>query len=110
MTGGPHLSLLFDLRDRSISLRIRSRCTPIHWHLLQKQQQDLAPQHATEVRSRLKTTSFSRDAFLTLRGDQTLARRMERHCRNAGPLAAFLESHPKIERVHYPGLASHPSA
>ena len=48
------------------------------------------------------------DAFLTLRGIKTLALRMERHCGNAMHIAAWLQSHPKIERVIYPGLASHP--
>jgi len=48
------------------------------------------------------------DAFLTLRGIKTLALRMERHCANATAVAQFLERHPKVERVYYPGLASHP--
>ena len=48
------------------------------------------------------------DSFLALRGLKTLALRMERHCANAQAVAAFLEGHPKIERVYYPGLASHP--
>ena len=48
------------------------------------------------------------DAFLTLRGIKTLAVRMERHCGNAMHVAAWLEKHPKVERVIYPGLASHP--
>jgi len=48
------------------------------------------------------------DAFLTLRGIKTLAVRMERHCGNAMHIAAFLEKHAKVERVIYPGLASHP--
>ncbi|MFF7709963.1 aminotransferase class I/II-fold pyridoxal phosphate-dependent enzyme [Pseudomonas sp. NPDC007930] len=48
------------------------------------------------------------DAFLTLRGVKTLALRMERHCSNALALAQWLEQHPKVARVHYPGLASHP--
>jgi cystathionine gamma-lyase len=48
------------------------------------------------------------DSFLTLRGIKTLALRMERHCANALAIAQFLESHPKVERVIYPGLASHP--
>jgi len=48
------------------------------------------------------------DAFLTLRGIKTLAVRMERHCGNAMRIAAFLEKHPRVERVIYPGLASHP--
>jgi cystathionine gamma-lyase len=48
------------------------------------------------------------DAFLALRGLKTLALRMERHCANAMAVAQFLERHPKVERVYYPGLASHP--
>jgi len=48
------------------------------------------------------------DAFLTLRGIKTLALRMERHCGNAMHVAAFLEKHPKVQRVIYPGLATHP--
>jgi cystathionine gamma-lyase len=48
------------------------------------------------------------DSFLTLRGIKTLALRMERHCANAFAVARFLEQHPQVERVYYPGLASHP--
>lgn len=48
------------------------------------------------------------DSFLALRGLKTLALRMERHCANALALAAWLEAHPRVERVLYPGLASHP--
>jgi cystathionine gamma-lyase len=48
------------------------------------------------------------DSFLALRGLKTLALRMQRHCENALELAAFLERHGKVRRVHYPGLASHP--
>ena len=48
------------------------------------------------------------DCFLTLRGIKTLAVRMERHCGNAMHIAAWLEKHPKVQKVIYPGLASHP--
>jgi cystathionine gamma-lyase len=48
------------------------------------------------------------DSFLALRGVKTLALRMQRHCENALELAKFLERHPRIARVHYPGLESHP--
>jgi cystathionine gamma-lyase len=48
------------------------------------------------------------DSFLTLRGIKTLALRMERHCSNALAIAQFLEAHPKVARVIYPGLPSHP--
>lgn len=48
------------------------------------------------------------DCWLVLRGIKTLGVRMRQHAANAGELAAWLESHPKIERVIYPGLSSHP--
>jgi len=48
------------------------------------------------------------DSYLALRGVKTLALRMQRHCDNALDLANWLEAHPKMARVHYPGLASHP--
>jgi cystathionine gamma-lyase len=48
------------------------------------------------------------DSFLALRGVKTLALRMERHCNNALALARWLESQPKVARVRYPGLPSHP--
>lgn len=48
------------------------------------------------------------DSFLALRGVKTLAIRMEHHCKNALELAQWLEKHPKVARVIYPGLPSHP--
>ena len=48
------------------------------------------------------------DSFLALRGVKTLHIRMERHASNAMAVAKFLENHPKIEKVTYPGLPSHP--
>jgi cystathionine gamma-lyase len=48
------------------------------------------------------------DSFLALRGLKTLALRMERHCASAQKIAEFLEGHPRVEAVIYPGLASHP--
>lgn len=48
------------------------------------------------------------DAWLTNIGLKTFELRMERHCANAAALARFLESHPAVERVYYPGLESHP--
>jgi cystathionine beta-lyase/cystathionine gamma-synthase len=47
-------------------------------------------------------------AWLTLRGLKTLPLRMAQHCRNAAAVAAWLAEHPKIARVNYPGLPSHP--
>ena len=48
------------------------------------------------------------DSFLALRGLKTLDVRMERHCSSAMKIATWLESHDSVERVIYPGLASHP--
>jgi cystathionine beta-lyase/cystathionine gamma-synthase len=48
------------------------------------------------------------DSWLALRGLRTLPTRMKQHCENAMQLATFLSTHPLIERVHYPGLSSHP--
>jgi len=47
-------------------------------------------------------------AYLLIRGMKTLNVRVERQCKNAMAVAKFLERHPKVARVHYPGLASHP--
>ena len=47
------------------------------------------------------------DSYLTLRGVKTLAIRMQQHCRNAQRIAEWLDVHPKVERVVYPGLTSH---
>lgn len=48
------------------------------------------------------------DSFLVLRSLKTLALRMERHCENALRIAEWLEAHPRVARVSYPGLPSHP--
>jgi cystathionine beta-lyase/cystathionine gamma-synthase len=48
------------------------------------------------------------DAWLTLRGIKTLEVRMQRHLANAQRIAEYLSSHPKVRRVYYPGLPTHP--
>jgi cystathionine gamma-synthase len=48
------------------------------------------------------------DCYLALRGLKTLAIRMQAHCRGARAVAAFLDGHPRVSRVYYPGLPSHP--
>ncbi|WP_299669922.1 cystathionine gamma-synthase [uncultured Polaribacter sp.] len=49
------------------------------------------------------------DSFLALRGIKTLHIRMQRHCENGRAVANFLENHPKVGAVYYPGLESHPN-
>ncbi len=48
------------------------------------------------------------DSWLTLRGVKTLAVRMRQHCENARRVADFLAGHPRVQKVYYPGLATHP--
>ncbi|RQH03049.1 cystathionine gamma-synthase [Natrarchaeobius oligotrophus] len=48
------------------------------------------------------------ECFLVLRGTKTLPVRMDRHCENARALASWLQDHPDVDRVYYPGLESHP--
>ncbi|HFB62056.1 MAG TPA: aminotransferase class I/II-fold pyridoxal phosphate-dependent enzyme, partial [Bacteroidetes bacterium] len=48
------------------------------------------------------------DSYLVLRGIKTLGMRMEKHAGNAGKISEFLEKHPKVKKVIYPGLSSHP--
>jgi cystathionine gamma-lyase len=60
------------------------------------------------LQNALGSVSGPFDSFLTLRGIKTLALRMQRHCSNAQTIAEFLEGHARVERVFYPGLASHP--
>jgi cystathionine gamma-lyase len=48
------------------------------------------------------------DSYMLLRGMKTLAVRIERHCANAMRIAEWLQDHPKVDRVVYPGLTSHP--
>ena len=48
------------------------------------------------------------DSWLALRGVKTLAVRMRQHCENAQLVAEYLERHPRVQRVYYPGLPSHP--
>ncbi len=49
------------------------------------------------------------DAFLTLRGIKTLHLRMQRHCENGRLVAEYLQAHPKVDKVFWPGFESHPN-
>lgn len=62
------------------------------------------------IRKSLGTIQSPFEAWLTLRGIKTLPLRIREQSRGAGIIARFLEAHPRIERVHYPGLASFPQA
>lgn len=62
------------------------------------------------IRKSLGTIQSPFEAWLTLRGIKTLPLRLREQSKNAGTIARYLEAHPQIERVHYPGLASFPQA
>ena len=49
------------------------------------------------------------DSFLVLRGIKTLHLRMERHCYNGRKIAEFLKTHPRIEKIYWPGFEDHPN-
>lgn len=61
-----------------------------------------------ELRRQTGNTASPFAAWLVLRGLRTLPVRVERHCRNAQAVAEFLQAHPLVDVVHYPGLATHP--
>ena len=67
---------------------------------------DISPVH--DARSSFGGSLDPFASFLLERGMKTLPLRMERHNRNGLEVAEFLEDHPVVERVHYPGLKSHP--
>lgn len=69
---------------------------------------DFMNSHCTKVHRLLGSNSNPFDAFLLIQGMKTLELRMERHCHNAMEVAHFLEQHPAIAKVNYPGLNSHP--
>ncbi|MEN8928976.1 MAG: cystathionine gamma-synthase [Flavobacteriales bacterium] len=62
-----------------------------------------------KIQNSCGAVSAPQDCFLVLRGIKTLHVRMDRHCRNANEIAKFLEEHPLVEQVHYPGLVTHPN-
>mgnify|MGYP001062711146 CR=1 FL=1 len=80
-----------DLLAGVIAIRKKEHCEPI-WNTLKLFGGALSPW----------------DAFLLERGIKTLALRVARQNDNATKLAQYLSNHPKIEKVHYPGLVAHP--
>ncbi len=70
--------------------------------------EDLVEQARQGLRLMTGASLSPLSSFLILRGLKTLELRMERHCRNAGAVAALLESHPAVTWVAYPGLDSYP--
>jgi methionine-gamma-lyase len=76
--------------------------------LIVGKKEDLGPIRTYGSTKACGSTLSPHDAFLVLRGLQTLGLRMDRHCSNAMKVAQFLETCPQIQTVLYPGLESHP--
>lgn len=69
---------------------------------------DVTYQRLKEFSKTIGAVASPFDCWLSLRGLKTLEVRMQRHCDNALKLATFLADHPKVSKVHYPGLVDHP--
>jgi cystathionine gamma-synthase len=80
----------------------------VHGGALVFRTRDATVENVAHVRHLLGAVASPFASWLVLRGIRTLACRMERHSANALALARALEAHPAVERVHYPGLPSHP--
>ncbi len=70
---------------------------------------DTLAEHLRFIQNASGAVPSPMDCFLVLRGIKTLHVRMERHCENAAQIAAFLQQHPKIEQVYWPGFETHPN-
>ena len=101
------LELGFDIVVHSTTKYLNGHSDVIGGAALFKEQNELSDRLAF-LQNAVGGVPSPFDSFLTLRGIKTLAVRMERHCGNAMHIAAWLEKHPKVARVIYPGLATHP--
>lgn len=101
------LELGFDIVVHSATKYLSGHSDIIGGVVVTGEREDLAEQMAF-LQNAVGAIAGPFDSFLALRGVKTLALRMERHCQNALALAEWLAKHPKVARVYYPGLASHP--
>jgi cystathionine gamma-lyase len=97
----------FDIVVHSTTKYINGHSDAIGGAAIVRQDESLAEQLAY-LQNAIGGVPGPFDSYLTLRGIKTLALRMQRHCESALAIAQFLERHPKVERVYYPGLPSHP--
>lgn len=97
----------FDLVMHSATKYINGHSDVVNGLLIVGDNPDLAERLAF-LQNAVGAIASPFDSFLALRGVKTLAVRMQRHCENALDLAGWLERHPKVARVHYPGLPAHP--
>ena len=101
------LELGFDIVVHSASKYISGHSDIISGVAIVGENQELVTQ-VKFLQNSVGAVAGAFDSFLALRGLKTLAIRMERHQQNAMELAAWLEKHPKVAHVIYPGLKSHP--
>ncbi len=101
------LELGFDLVMHSATKYLNGHSDMVGGMVVAGDNQELAEQLAY-LQNAVGAVAGPFDAFLALRGLKTLALRMERHCVNAQAVAEYLDRHPKVARVYYPGLESHP--
>ncbi len=97
----------FDLVMHSATKYLNGHSDMVGGMVVVGERADLAEQLAF-LQNSIGAVAGPFDSFLALRGLKTLALRMERHCSNALELASWLEKHPRVEHVVYPGLRSHP--
>ncbi len=97
----------FDLALHSVTKYLNGHSDMVGGAVVVGDNEDLAARLAF-LQNAVGAVAGPFDSFLAMRGLKTLHLRMERHCRNAMAVARFLESHPKVARVRYPGLESHP--
>ncbi len=104
------LELGFDLVVHSATKYLNGHSDMVGGVLVATDRPELAPviEQIAFLQNAVGAVAGPFDSFLAMRGLKTLALRMERHCANALSLASWLEQHPKIRSVHYPGLPSHP--
>lgn len=101
------LALGFDIVVHSVTKYLNGHSDMIGGIVVVGQRQDLAEQMQF-LQNAVGGISGPFDCFLALRGVKTLALRMERHCQNAQRIAQWFAKRTDVERVHYPGLPSHP--
>lgn len=70
---------------------------------------DVLAEKLAFIQNACGATPGPQDCFLVLRGIKTLHLRMERHCENGASIAYFLKSHPKVNKVYWPGFEDHPN-
>lgn len=100
------LTLGFDVVVHSVTKYLNGHSDMIGGALVVGDDKDLQDQ-LTFTQNAVGSILSPFDSFLALRGMRTLDIRMQRHCESAARIAAWLQQHPKIEKVYFPGLPSH---